>query len=277
MNKRSLIALIFGILLTSGSIASAATPTTAPAAVLEIKDLLAISSKKELVQLTLVKIEALARLLSRVTDEASARDLRPAIERSYLEMELVGTRLGMMGPPTAEDRAQVADTQQRYTLAMQTVQREIARIAVNKSTAPTLKSVTWPLHGEIAQAMEAKVNLLVSQLQTLRSQIELYKLQHLDNMPDFRKHGWGQLTSRTDAKGATGQTAPFGPYLNDPPRNPLTGGSKILLVKAKPRSDFHYDQGDGGFIIEESTGRVWGLNAQGKLFDESAAMSSAGF
>ena len=146
MKYRHLTAAVFGFLLFGGAASMIAAPakTSAPATPLEIKDLLSISSKKELVELTLVKIEALARLLSRVTDEASARDLRPAIERSYLEMALVGSRLGMMGPATAEDRAQVADTQQRYTLAMQTVQREIARIARCIFVGPRGQSV-WAL------------------------------------------------------------------------------------------------------------------------------------
>jgi len=253
---------------------AAPAKTSAPATPLEIKDLLSISSKKELVELTLVKIEALARLLSRVTDEASARDLRPAIERSYLEMELVGSRLGMMGPATAEDRAQVADTQQRYTLAMQTVQREIARIAANKSTASTLQGVTWPLHGEIAQNMAAKTNSLVSLLQTLRSQIELYKLMHRDNLPDFRRNGWKALTEKTQADGTIG-SGPCGPYLQSPPQNYLTGSTKMLLVTSRPKQGFRYDKGDLGFVINEKTGEIWALDADGKILDESNTLGSA--
>ena len=272
MNHRYLITAVFGFLLLCPA-APASMAATAKAS-LEIKDLLEISSKKELVELTLVKIEALARLLSRVTDEASACDLRPAIERSYLEMELVGTRLGMMGPATAADRAQVADTQQRYTTAMQTVQREIGRIAANKSMASPLLGVTWPLHGQIADNLVAKTNSLISQLQTLRSQIELYKLMHRDNLPDFRRNGWKQLTEKTQADGTIG-SGPCGPYLQSPPPNALNGSAKMLLVGGKPKAGFRYDKGDAGWVINEKTGEVWALDAEGKILDDSTALRSA--
>src|SRR6476659_2138627 len=66
-------------------------------------------------------------------------------------------------------------------------------------------------------SQDARKNSLVSQLQTLRSQLELYKLQHLDQLPSTLIGGspaWTQLTNKTDASGATGvgTAFPFGPY-----------------------------------------------------------------
>ena len=75
-------------------------------------------------------------------------------------------------------------------------------------------------------SQDARKNSLVSQLQTLRSQLELYKLQHLDQLPTTligSSPAWTQLTVKTDATGTVGTTSafPFGPYLQANPINPL--------------------------------------------------------
>src|SRR4051812_44835541 len=71
-------------------------------------------------------------------------------------------------------------------------------------------------------SQDARKNSLTSQLQTLRSQVELYKLQHLDKRPtglSASTTDWTQLTTKTDSAGSTGTTAsyPFGPYLQAVP------------------------------------------------------------
>src|SRR6266480_6139990 len=43
--------------------------------------------------------------------------------------------------------------------------------------------------------------VLVNNLYSLRAQVELYKLQHNDHYPDFRKYGWKQLTYKTNNAG----------------------------------------------------------------------------
>src|SRR3954463_12066932 len=54
---------------------------------------------------------------------------------------------------------------------------------------------------------DARKSSLSSQLQTLRSQVELYKLQHRDSYPttdgssDPTKWDWTRLTSKTDDTG----------------------------------------------------------------------------
>jgi general secretion pathway protein G len=69
----------------------------------------------------------------------------------------------------------------------------------------------------------AKGSSLVSQLQTLRSQIELYQIQHNGDYPET----WAELTSRTNADGdvmSSGDETglfPYGPYLQQPSRNPF--------------------------------------------------------
>src|SRR3982751_3820341 len=53
-------------------------------------------------------------------------------------------------------------------------------------------------------SQDARKNSLTSQLQTMRSQVELYKLQHLDQLPPALITGgvgataWGEMTVKTD-------------------------------------------------------------------------------
>jgi len=72
---------------------------------------------------------------------------------------------------------------------------------------------------------EAKESALVSDLQAVRSQIELYKIHHNDNLPgtqagnDFTV----AMTSKTNQDGEVGVTAAhrFGPYMRQIPLNPF--------------------------------------------------------
>ncbi|MBW7992753.1 MAG: prepilin-type N-terminal cleavage/methylation domain-containing protein [Planctomycetes bacterium] len=57
---------------------------------------------------------------------------------------------------------------------------------------------------------EAKSSSLCTDLQTLRSQIELYKVQHNDIPPSFANFT-AQMTAQTDITGAVGTD--YGPYM----------------------------------------------------------------
>ena len=57
---------------------------------------------------------------------------------------------------------------------------------------------------------EAKLSSLCTDLQTLRSQIELYKIQHNDVPPTFAAFT-AQMTAQTDITGAAGTD--YGPYV----------------------------------------------------------------
>lgn len=74
---------------------------------------------------------------------------------------------------------------------------------------------------------EAKMSSLVSDLQTMRSQIELYKIQHNDEFPGQQAGGATfeqAMTGYTDVSGAA-QAAPgagvYGPYVQQLPKNPF--------------------------------------------------------
>ena len=121
-------------------------------------------------------------------------------------------------------------------------------------------------------SQDARKNSLVSQLQTLRSQLELYKLQHNDKLPAFAGATpdlqWEQMTMQTDVNGSTtATTKDFGPYLQQTPVNPLNNLQKIEVLTADPGATGH---GAVGFIVNTTNGKVWATNqTSDKLYDES--------
>jgi len=82
---------------------------------------------------------------------------------------------------------------------------------------------------------EAKTNSLCSNLQTLRSQIELYKVQHNDKVPTLANFE-EQMIFCTDISGtingtgskASDATYCYGPYLERVPDNPFSGSNSIV-------------------------------------------------
>jgi general secretion pathway protein G len=116
---------------------------------------------------------------------------------------------------------------------------------------------------------EARNNSTSSLLQTLRSQIELYKLQHNDELPPTlgtSTNDWDEMVTQTDALHAafvagTSTTGPFGPYMQAAPKNVLNGSSVVEGVAADitPAS---YNPADGaGFVFNTNNGKIWATNA----------------
>ena len=90
---------------------------------------------------------------------------------------------------------------------------------------------------------DARENSTTSLLQTIRSQIELYKLQHGDKWPTTdgsttaANWDWAALTGTTTYGGED-----YGPYLQQEPKNPFNGLSK---VEATPSAT-------AGFVFDAS-------------------------
>ncbi len=82
-------------------------------------------------------------------------------------------------------------------------------------------------------SQDARKSSLTSQLQTIRSQVELYKLQHRDEWPTAdgsrtTAWSWTKMTTKTDADGAASADAnAFGPYLQADPVNPIFTGAGL--------------------------------------------------
>ncbi len=93
----------------------------------------------------------------------------------------------------------------------------------------------------------AKVSSVISQLQTLRSQMELFQVQHNGNYPDLSDatSPWGPLTAESSpdhTKGADSDGGDLGPYLQAAPVNPFTGSSTIGTASS---DGWEYDSATG--------------------------------
>jgi len=112
---------------------------------------------------------------------------------------------------------------------------------------------------------DARMSNLQSTTQTLRSQIQLYKLQHGDQLPNLVTD-WTPMTTTS----TYGTAANLGPYMQSVPVNPLiqdpTKVSTVVDgVSIYPDATLHagaawiydYNAGNG-------TGRIWGMDNTGK-------------
>ncbi len=76
---------------------------------------------------------------------------------------------------------------------------------------------------------EAKTSSLCTDLQTMRSQIELYKVQHNDDLPTDGTAGFiAAMTAQTDIYGAVGTD--YGPYVQKIPTNAFTDKDSVDIL-----------------------------------------------
>jgi prepilin-type N-terminal cleavage/methylation domain-containing protein len=105
---------------------------------------------------------------------------------------------------------------------------------------------------------DAKDCVVRHNLQVLRLQIDLYKLNHKGGAPDGSAN-LAQLVSATDVDGNLGVPGGefrLGPYLADLPANPYTGSAKVRLF-AGPGLPTPSNTPDAGWIYQPSTGAIW--------------------
>jgi hypothetical protein len=122
----------------------------------------------------------------------------------------------------------------------------------------------------------AKVSSLVTMVQSMRSQIALFKLHHGDRLPGacplVRSGGpagadtatlWAQMTQFTDLDGHTSATKTeafcYGPYFQSAPVNPMNG-SNTIATKPGRGVGFVYDFAGGA-----GSGKIWGVDEGGAL------------
>jgi len=104
---------------------------------------------------------------------------------------------------------------------------------------------------------QASENSTWSMLQTLRSQVELYKMQHNDSYPTANglatgAWSWALLTGKTNADGSTSGTPVLGPYLPAPMINPLTQSNSVAAAAAA----------GVGWVLE-ADGRIYAVKKDG--------------
>ena len=109
---------------------------------------------------------------------------------------------------------------------------------------------------------EARVSNLMTNLQTIRSQLLLYKTQHLEILPAAAAGETGddfvaQMTSYTDVDGNVNATPdsnyPFGPYLQSIPVNPVSGDNTVTVVQVGATA-FAAPAADAGWWFNTVTG-----------------------
>ena len=83
---------------------------------------------------------------------------------------------------------------------------------------------------------EAKLSSLCTDLQTMRSQIELYKIQHNDDLPgeEAATSFTQAMTGKTDVDGAANAAGAYGPYVQKIPSNQFTDSDNITEGIADP-------------------------------------------
>lgn len=103
-----------------------------------------------------------------------------------------------------------------------------------------------------ASTQDAKDSQRDFNLHTLKSQIELYKVQHLGQYPAITANSLPQLTGKTKEDGTVDATGAFGPYiLGELPLNPYTGKNTVSAS-----TDGATTTG-GGWLYDVATGMVW--------------------
>jgi len=104
-------------------------------------------------------------------------------------------------------------------------------------------------------SQDAKINTAKFNLQTLRSQVEMYKSQHGGTMPSATLI---ELTSSTNSSGATGTAGtsyPYGPYMTSIPMNSLNNLNTVTTQStgvAPSASVANF-----GWIYDTSNGKIW--------------------
>ena len=108
---------------------------------------------------------------------------------------------------------------------------------------------------------EARVSSLRGDLQTMRSQIQLYKIQHNDYLPGAGTATFTQaLIGYTDVAGAvwvsgTSTGTMFGPYLQAIPTNPFTTTSTITEGTGSAGNDttaWYFNTSTGAFNADDT-------------------------
>ena len=109
---------------------------------------------------------------------------------------------------------------------------------------------------------DAKAAALQFNLNSIRSQIELYKFNHADAVPTLVSGALPQLTSATDANGdlgAAGPSFPFGPYIQTQlPVEPFSGVNTVTAMTTFPPTAA---TAAGGWFYNATTGQVAANNA----------------
>ena len=115
---------------------------------------------------------------------------------------------------------------------------------------------------------DARQSAMAFNQSSVRSQIELYKAQHLGVLPTIVSGLIPQLTGVSDVNGNTNATnpaapdatKPFGPYMDQLPANPFNALNTFEGQSLKGSSTAPNPDGTTGWIMDTDTGIIWPNN-----------------
>ncbi len=126
-------------------------------------------------------------------------------------------------------------------------------------------------------SQDARKSSLTSQMQTARSQIELYRLQHLDKDPVgltgagsvAGATAWAEMVVKTDSDHTLNTAGKFGPYLQAAPINPLNQSSGVFIVTVDVTLGGNSGATTEGWIYNKSNGKLWATSTKfTKVYNE---------
>jgi len=103
---------------------------------------------------------------------------------------------------------------------------------------------------------DSKVSTMQSNLHTLRTQIQLYSLQHGGLFPTITAAALPQLTGNSDVNGnlGTGGVFIYGPYVQTQiPVNPIDGHNTVTATAVFPPTA---STAAGGWLYDAATGQI---------------------
>ena len=98
---------------------------------------------------------------------------------------------------------------------------------------------------------DARSNSVISTLQTVRSQIELFKIQHADT-PPVAAGMWGIMTGKSNTTDTQTPVATgvFGPYVQQAPVNPVNGLSAVGAAASTTVGWVYTTSATGNYTIQ---------------------------
>jgi prepilin-type N-terminal cleavage/methylation domain-containing protein len=124
-----------------------------------------------------------------------------------------------------------------------------------------LAAIVVPKFGEVMS--NSRKTGLQEQLRRIRTDIQLYKLQHADQVPALvgTPTDWTDLTTAKP----NGSGTMCGPYMAQFPRNPLNNFSDVFIVQSDPTWGDPVVGANIGFVYNEITGYIWATNTAGNM------------
>jgi general secretion pathway protein G len=122
-------------------------------------------------------------------------------------------------------------------------------------------------------SQDARKSSLVSQLQTIKAQTELCRLQHLDkdsatfvaggtaSVAPWTPGPWADMLIKTNPDYTTTGTPDKGPYFQAPPVNPLNGFAGVEVVTTDMTPGQAHASTSVGWVYNSTNGKVWATTA----------------